>query len=127
MKTVSTLRNPGVNYCEFIVSPVFPTCPVTGEPYAVEVTVKYRPAEDVIEYVAFEEWLRAIVAYKPQDPEELIGMTLEDVAAVTLCRARALLGDVQVCVIVEIIASYHCKAKAVAHTNNWRSYGPVLE
>ena len=121
MATMPVLDNPGVNYCKFIVSPVFPTCPVTGEPYAVDVTVKYHPAGCVIEYIEFEDWIHALVAMRPLAPEELGGMTLEDVAAVVLARAKALLGEgVPIGVTACILASKHCWATVTAQTENWR-------
>jgi len=125
MGTDKVLDNPGVNYCAFTLSPVFPTCPVTNEPFVVAVTVQYHPAGYIIEYVEFEKYLRRRVertpAIHPEEfPEECNRLTLEDLAVDALRRAGLLLGpDVPVCIIVETIASYHCKAKAVAHTKNW--------
>lgn len=123
MTTVTVLDNPGVNYCAFVVSPVFPTCPVTGEPYAADVTVQYKPALRVIEYIAFEEWVHNLTTHQPSDPEELTGMTLEDLACVVLARVRVLLEDDRpVRVVASILASAHCRATVEA-SNNWRDNG----
>ena len=113
MVNTSTLRNPGVNNCEFIVSSVFATCSVTGGPFVVDVTVQYCPAKRLIEYVEFEKWLRTVATLKPT--------ILEELAVVVLARVEALLGrKVPVHVAVNILASPHCWASVTAQTKNWR-------
>lgn len=112
-----TMMNPGVQYCEFTISPVFPTCPVTGEPFAVAVTVQYQPAPGglVVEYIDFEGWVRKQV--------HDVTLTLEEVAVVTQKQVLDLVGsDVPTRVIVEVLESCHCKAKAVVASGLWRDY-----
>ena len=109
LATISTLRNPGVDSVTLELLPVFPTCPVTGEPFLVSVTVEYEPTEDVIEYIEFENWVRNQVV--------LATMTLEEVAVMVMVHVKGLLGeDVCACVTTKVVASKHCTATAVIYT-----------
>jgi NADPH-dependent 7-cyano-7-deazaguanine reductase QueF len=105
---LSTMRNPGVDSVTLELPPVFPTCPVTGEPFLVSVTVEYEPTEDVIEYIEFEGWVRNQVLHTT--------MTLEEVVVMVMAHVKGLLGeDILACVIAKVIASQHCTATAVVY------------
>lgn len=109
MATITTLKNPGVDSVTLELPPVFPTCPVTGEPFLVSVTVEYDPTDKVIEYIEFDDWVRN---------QAVLGTrTLEEVAVMVMGQVKKLLGeDIQACVIAKVLASRHCTATAVVHT-----------
>lgn len=78
-------------------------CSVGKLPFHGFMDIEYKPADKLLEFMSFEDWLKSI------GNDE---MTIEDLAQLTFNKLTLALGDIPLCVTVHARTTVHAQVSA---------------